>query len=198
MNEDYSRDGTKREFDRFAIFEARLFSRTIILPSLPLFARPSLFIFQERNSRRMKKAARRRREISSRSCRWSERVPDEGTRAREPAGREAGQSRRDVKSRGMRATERIDLSAELWHGTTTRDNLPRRACRCFRHHHHHHHHRRRLYNRYSCRVGDGACRSAGDAAATSTTLFRPRSSLRGVRELTSFVFIDELESSFHR
>lgn len=90
----------------------------------------------------------------------------------------------------MRATERIDLSAELWHGTTTRDNLPRRACRCFRHHHHHyhHHHRRRLYNRYSCLVGDGACRPAGDAAATSTTLFRPRSSSTGCPRTITICF----------
>lgn len=168
-----------------------------------LFTRgPSSSSFKkEIHGERVKKVARRRREISSRPCRRSERVPDEGARAREPVGREAGQSRRDVKSRGMRATERIDLS-ELWHGTTTRDNLPRRVCRCFRHHHHQHHHhrhrhhRRRLYNRYSCRVGDGACRPTGDAAATSTTLFRPGSSLRGVRELSSFVFIDQLDPSF--
>jgi len=106
----------------------------------------------------------------------------------------------------MRATERIDLSAELWHGTTTRDNLPRRACRCFRHHHHHyhHHHRRRLYNRYSCRVGDGACRPAGDAAATSTTLFRPRSSSTGCPRTITICFHRRDtrerpgESSFHR
>ncbi|TGZ50195.1 hypothetical protein DBV15_03580 [Temnothorax longispinosus] len=45
---------------------------------------------------------------------------------------EAGRLRRDVKSRGMRTTERIDLSAELRHRTTTQDNLPKRACRCFR------------------------------------------------------------------
>lgn len=90
-------------------------------------------------------------------------------------------SRRDAKSRGMRATERIDLSAKLWHGTTTRDNLPRRACRCFRHHH-----RRRLYNRYSCRVGDGAGRPA-----TRPLLVRrssgPARLLRGVRKLSPFV-----------
>lgn len=49
---------------------------------------------------------------------------DEGTRracvcVRAATGCEAaGQPRRDVKSRGMRATERIDLSAELRHGTT--------------------------------------------------------------------------------
>jgi len=43
----------------------------------------------------------------------------------QPPRGEAGQLRRDVKSRGMRATERIDLSAELRHGTTTRIISPR-------------------------------------------------------------------------